>query len=106
MPTTEEKPEVPFSRLLREIRDPFWESLLRGFASDIGHLAVQNRVPAELQIGQKTCVVVVVCSFFLAAPFSSRSMDVRPTFQKKDAKKRGLAPISVGEAVHFCLRPG
>ena len=28
-------------------------------------------------------------------------MDVRFTFQKKVAQKRGLAPISVGEAISF-----
>ena len=66
VPTTEEKPEVPFSRVLREIRDPFWEPLLRGFASGIGHLAVQNRVPAKLEIGQKT--LVCCCPFFFGSP--------------------------------------
>ena len=51
------------------------------------------------------CSLFVRCSFFLSDHFSSRSMDVRFTFQKKVAQKRGLAPISVGEAIRFGVPP-
>ena len=87
VPTTEEKPEVPFSRVLREIRDPFWEPLLRGFASGIGHLAVQNRVPAKLEIGQKTFVRLL--SFFFGSPVFEQVDGRTAHFSEKRRSKTG-----------------
>ena len=110
VPTTEEKPEVPFSRVLREIRDPFWEPLLRRFASGIGHLAVQNRVPAKLEIGQKTFVCLLLCVLFFWQPrFRAGRWTYGSLFRKKRRSKtgtctdfcRGSRPFPVSDPIRL-----
>ena len=58
---------------LREIGCSFWEPLLRGFATGIWHLAVQNAVPAEPEISQ----IFSVSVFFFF---------VRPLFEQVDGR--------------------
>ena len=103
VPTTEASRRCSLVGFLREIRCSFWGPLLRGFATGICLLADQNLVTSRIGIGPDLCDVCL--SFFLSAPFSSRSMAVRLCFQKKSLKKRGPAPYETPRWTVFWLRP-
>ena len=79
----------PLVGFLREIRSSFWGQLLRGFATGIWHLAVQNTVPAELEIGQISCVCVFVCLsvlFFCQPLFRAGRWTYGSVFRKNRSK--------------------
>ena len=78
VPTTEASRRCSLVGFLKEIRCSFWGPLLRGFATGICLLADQNLVTSRIGIGPDMSDVCLL--FFLSAPFSSRSVDVRLCF--------------------------
>ena len=91
---------------LREIRCSFSGHLLRGFATSIWHLAVQNTVRAELRITRIFSVCLSVCSFFSSAAFfDDFCEEFICDFIKKTLKKGDPGWQATPRWTVFCLRP-
>ena len=104
VPTTEEKPEVPFSRVLK--RDPrlVFGTTFERFCDWYRTFSCPKHGPGRARDRPDFVCLSDVCYFFLSAPFSSRSVDVRLCFQKKSLKKRGPAPYETPRWTVFWLR--
>ena len=87
MPTTEASRRCPLTEMLREFRGQFWGPGFAAFAKEIGISTAQNRVRAELQIGQILSGVCLCVHFFSGPIFGTLSTDMNAISQKKTLKK-------------------
>ena len=77
---------LPGAHWLREIRGSFWGQLLGGFATGNWHLAVQNTVLAELEIGQISSVCLMSVLFFCQPLFRAGRWTYGSVFRKNRSK--------------------